>query len=269
VVRIKPLPGKPRTLSAIHPNAGIEAEYRQALDREIAEMQADLVKELTASYSSNEPRALAMDATPAQLLNSLIQRLTKKWLSRFEKLGPKLGFEFADKAAGRTDAGLKAALKKAGLTVKFTMTPAQRDAVDAVKAENVGLIKSIASEHLTDVQGILMRSVSRGRDLGGMVKELEDRYAITRRRAALIARDQNNKATAVIVRARQRELGISEAIWMHSTAGKHPRPSHVRMNGKTYLVAEGMYDPDEKRNVLPGELVNCRCLSRAVIPGLS
>jgi SPP1 gp7 family putative phage head morphogenesis protein len=114
---------------------------------------------------------------------------------------------------------------------------------------------------------MLMRSVARGRDLGGMTKEMEERYGITRRRAALISRDQNNKATAIITRVRQRELGITEAIWLHSSAGKHPRPSHVAMNGKRYLIAEGMEDPDEGRKILPGELVNCRCVSRSVIPG--
>lgn len=76
-----------------------------------------------------------------------------------------------------------------------------------------------------------MQSVGRGRDLKTLTDELEKRYGITRRRAALIARDQNNKATSVMQSARQRSVGITEGIWRHSRAGKTWRPSHVKANG--------------------------------------
>jgi hypothetical protein len=41
------------------------------------------------------------------------------------------------------------------------------------------------------------------------------------------------------------------------------------MDGKKYDVEKGMYDPAVGKFVFPGELPNCRCLSRSVIPGLS
>jgi uncharacterized protein with gpF-like domain len=63
-------------------------------------------------------------------------------------------------------------------------------------------------------------------------------------------------------------LGITEAVWLHSGGGKVPRPTHVRNNGRRYSVAEGWLDPAEGRRVFPGELINCRCVSRAVMPGL-
>ena len=76
-------------------------------------------------------------------------------------------------------------------------------------------------------------------------------------------------ATASMTRARQTELGITEAIWMHSGGGKHPRPSHLAAGkSKTkYDVKVGWYDPDVGKNIFPGELPNCRCVSRAVVKG--
>jgi uncharacterized protein with gpF-like domain len=65
------------------------------------------------------------------------------------------------------------------------------------------------------------------------------------------------------------QLGITEAIWVHSGAGKHPRPTHVAMNGKKYDVNKGMWDPAVKRWIFPGEEINCRCVSRSIIPGFS
>ncbi|MDB5605134.1 MAG: phage head morphosis protein [Bradyrhizobium sp.] len=106
----------------------------------------------------------------------------------------------------------------------------------ATVGQQVSLIKSIPSQYFTDVEGLVMRSVQTGRDLGQLTKDLQEQFGVTCRRAAFIARDQNNKATASMTRARQDELGITQAIWVHSGAGKHPRPTHVAMNGTKYDV---------------------------------
>jgi SPP1 gp7 family putative phage head morphogenesis protein len=159
-------------------------------------------------------------------------------------------------------------MKKAGFTVEWRTTPEVNDILQASVAENVSLIRSIASHHLTQVEGIVMRSVTEGRDLSALSKDLQEQLGVTRRRAALISRDQNNKITSAIERARQDELGIEEAIWLHSHGGKVPRRTHVAMDGKRYKVRQGMWDADEKKWIWPGQLISCRCRSRSVIPGI-
>jgi uncharacterized protein with gpF-like domain len=77
-----------------------------------------------------------------------------------------------------------------------------------------------------------MRSVQSGRDLVQLTKDMQEQFGVTHRRAAFIARDQNNNATAAMTRARQDELRLNEAIWVHSGAGKHPRPTHVAMQAR-------------------------------------
>ena len=166
--------------------------------------------------------------------------------------------------AKRMPPELRLALKEAGWTVEFKMTPAVRDAFNASLEENVGLIRSIPEKYLQQVEGTVMRSYSAGRDLETMVKELKQLYPAASHRAELIARDQSNKANAVVNRARQMELGITEAIWMHSHAGKNPRPDHVAANGKRYNIAEGCKISGEF--IQPGEEINCRCTSRAILP---
>ena len=84
--------------------------------------------------------------------------------------------------------------------------------------------------------------------------------------AEFIARDQANKAHAVIERAKRQELGITKAIWLHSHAGKKPRPSHLAANSKEFDVSKGMYLDGEW--VQPGELINCRCCSKSIIEGI-
>lgn len=207
----------------------------------------------------------AQDASPADTLRAAMRRMGRLWQRRLDKLAPELAAFFATAAAERASGQMASMLRKAGFTVKFSVTPTVKDILDATVGENVSLIKSIAAQHLTNIEGAVMRSVTAGRDLSTLSNELKDVYGVTRRRAANIALDQNNKATAAITRARQEELGITEAIWQHSRAGKHPRQSHLAFDGHRYDVKKGAFL--DGKWVWPGTEINCRCTSRSVIPG--
>jgi uncharacterized protein with gpF-like domain len=107
--------------------------------------------------------------------------------------------------------------------------------------------------------------------MGPLAKQLQAQYGVTKKRAALIARTQNNLATGAMDRARKLELGLTKSKWRHSHAGKEPRPTHLANDGKLYDHAKGWYDPDPKvrRYIFPGELINCKCSSITVVPGFS
>lgn len=257
-----------KVLRPIRPNAGTEAYFRRRLLQEVEDMATSVRYWLEAAYKAHPPR-MAMDAIPANELRDAMAKLSRQWLYRFDELSNWLADYFATDISERSDAALVAALRQGGFSVKFKMTPAMRDILHATVHENVALIRSIPQQYLNRVEGMVMRSVQSGRDLATLSRELQAQFGVTKRRAALIARDQNQKATSAFTRARQVELGLTEAVWQHSHAGKKPRPTHVRMNGKRYKVAEGMYDSAEGRNVFPGELINCRCTSRSVVPGFT
>jgi uncharacterized protein with gpF-like domain len=259
-----------KVLRPVHPNAGITALYRARLEGMIEEMAASYLHWLRAQYRAKPPE-MAQDATPAQELQRELRTLGKRWERRWNAAAPKLADWFAKSASRRSQAVLMRILKEAGIAVEFQRTDAMKDAFDATVFENVSLIKSIPANYHAQVTGIVMRSVAAGRDLATLAKEIEARYPVTKRRAALIARDQNNKATAVMTRARQAEVGITKAIWLHSQGGKEPRPTHLANTGKTYDPAKGWFDPDPKvrRRIWPGELINCRCVSRSVVKGFT
>jgi uncharacterized protein with gpF-like domain len=271
--------GKDIVLRPVRANAGIEVAYKKQLDRWIDAMHKSLVWWISAQYRANPPPSLAQDAgfesfrdgSPANAMRRAIHRMSRRWMKAFDKGADDLAKYFVDKAAGATDVQLRDILKKAGFTVQFKTTAEVNNAMQAAIGENVGLIKSIASEHLTQVEGLTMRHMQTGRDIGALTKDLTERYDITKKRAAFIARDQANKMTAVINRTRQNELGITQARWKHSGAGKHPRISHLAAGrdnggkGMLYDVAKGLIDGEY---IWPGQLPNCRCTSQSVIPGL-
>lgn len=252
-------------LAAIRANAGVEAAYRKKLQELIAEMSRSVIYWTRAAWNKSPPLASMAQDAAFDDLRRIMERLGKHWQKRFDKLGPELAKVFVNGATVHTEAAFTASLKNAGFAVKFSPTKASMEGYQAVLAENVGLIRSIPAEHLKAVEGDVWRAVSGGYDLKTLTDTLQSRYGVTHKRAAFIARDQSNKAKAVIEHVRRREFGITQAIWQHSGAGKEPRPSHLAADGKPYELDSGLLLDGEW--VLPGTAPNCRCTSRAVIPG--
>lgn len=269
----RPARSKPVTLRPIHPNAGIRAAYRKKLLALVDEMGKSYAHWLRSAYRENPP-AIAMDEMASNALKIALRILARRWKKRFDTAAEQLAEYFATKVEKRSRLTLQKILRDGGWSVQpdfFKNTAAVRDVMSATVAENVSLIKSIPQQFHTQVEGLVMRSVTAGRDLAPLVRDLQKQYGVTRRRAEFIALDQNNKATAAITRARYVDMGIEEAIWLHSGGGKTKRPTHVKQSGKKYNIATGWFDPDPKvrRHIQPGELINCRCVPRAVIKGFS
>jgi uncharacterized protein with gpF-like domain len=267
--------GTVKSLRPVRPNAGITAWYQRRLDRLIDKMADSVQFWVEQTYARNvesirslaQDADLAMDASPVDELVKQIRNLRRRWLRRFDRASEELARHFAKKSQDRTDADLRKILHRAGMTVEFTLTDSVRNSLKAIVQENVSLIRSIPQKYLTDVEGLVMRSVVAGRDLGPLAKELRAKHGVTKRRAAFIALDQNNKATSAVQRIRYLDVGITKGIWNHSYAGREPRPTHLANDGKEFDVAEGWYDPDPrvKEKIWPGQLINCRCTFSPVL----
>ena len=262
-----------KLLRLVHPNAGVRAAYSRQLRRLIDEMQRSTLWWLRAAYRKDEERIVAdsapgmgEDASPARMMQKVLGRLFRYWMRRWSDKARKIAEDFVRKSARHTTSSYEQAFKDAGFTVKMDPSRAQNDVVQALIAENVSLIKTIPEKYFGEVTGLVQRSISMGRDLAFLTDELEKRYKVTRRRADLIARDQANKATEAIKRVESERLGVKVGIWVHIPGKYTSRATHKAMNGKPFLLSEGMYDSEVKRKVLPGELVACQCTYRDFVP---
>lgn len=265
-----------QTLKPVAANRGVEMHYRRALQEMVAEMHGSVQYWMSSAYNKFPPRMvkqldkLAADAAPSGRVKKILDELAARWKLKFEEAAPKISEMYLKSMYNATDNSLRQALKDAGWAVKFEMTPTVRDVFTASVQENVSLITSIPQEYLQQVEGVVMRTYSAGRDLQAMEQELKKLYPEAADRVALIARDQSNKANAAVNRARQTELGITEGIWMHSSAGKTPRPSHVAAGKekRRFNLAKGCYIVEGGKGefILPGQKINCRCTWRGVLP---
>lgn len=257
----------PKELRPIYANAGLRADYRRRLEKEVRKLAQAMEWWAIAAYRKQAPR-MAQDAAPVAELERDLRRHFRNWLKKWDAFAERLAGWFGQQADATTTASLMAALKDQGFTVQFEKKRLTNAVTRSLIQENVNLIKSIASQYLTNVQGIVLRGMSFGRDVEFIRKELKKRYKITSRRAAFIARDQANKATEAIKRSRAESLGITRARWVHVPGVKTSRRTHQQMDGREYVLAEGMYDSAVGYKVKPGELPGCQCTCRFLIPEL-
>jgi SPP1 gp7 family putative phage head morphogenesis protein len=261
---IIPVPGA-RLARPVRANLGLRFLYQRSMLALIEEMSAHIEGWAAAQYVETPP-LVAADALPSVEIRKRFQEIAKRWLRRFDRQAPKIAEAYLEGQFKATDSAMRAALREAGISVRMEITPAMRDALAASLSENVALIKTIPQKYLQQVEGVILRAYANGQNLKQMIARIQKIYPKTRERAVLIARDQSNKANAVVVRARQMELGITEALWIHSHGGKVPRPDHLAANGRRYKIADGCLISGEY--IQPGEKINCRCVSRSVLPDL-
>jgi uncharacterized protein with gpF-like domain len=213
---------------------------------------------------------LAVDAAySVTYIDDVLKRWGKKWNRKFDKMAAEIAKRFTGKSFRMTETAMKAAFKQANFTVNFSPTRKSLQAFKLTVADNVGLIRNLQQDYYNRIQQDVWTSVRAGADMAALSTKLQDSYNITKRRADLISVDQNAKAKAVIETTRRQELGITKAIWQHSSAGKEPRPVHAKWGREQQVfdLSKGLYDPDEGEYVFPGQLINCRCTSRAIIEG--
>ncbi len=266
---------KIQTLRAVRPNKGIEMAYRKKLMKLIDEMQHSVKYWIEAEYKKQEPVIMADDATPADAMARALRKRFTQWQRNFSRQAKKLAEWFVRQNYKYTESAFKDAwrsyksqkfqqkLEELGFAIDLKMTPAMQNVMKSFIHENVNLIKSIPEKYFTEVEGMVMRSVRSGRDLQYLTDELEHRYGITHRRAVLIARDQNNKATEQMNRTRQMDLGIKQGIWVHASGVKEPRHSHEQANGKIFDLDKGLYI--DGKWTFPGQEINCHCMCRPII----
>ena len=258
------------TGTPLNPPDVVEAKFRAELDKMVERMQTVTRRELDKLYRSSEAPTIAMDASFSSMAARLVRELTKRFTALFVDKAGGLAKAWAEGISRQSAVGLGQSLKdvSGGVTLKTdVISGAVADVVKASIKQNVALIKSIPREYFLEIEGEVMRSIQTGRGMADLQPFLEKRYGITKRRAALIARDQTSKATAAINRARMQGLGVKKFKWLHSMGGKEPRPLHKNvLNGNVYSFDDPpVIDERTGEKGFPGQLINCRC---RMVPGI-
>ena len=252
------------------PNAAIEQRYYTALRVLIDRMTAETEHELKGLFKTpHAEEYFAQDASISSQARILTNALIARFSSLFGELSRPMAEEFAEASNKSSDFAVKSSLRQ--MSGELTLSPRTitsaplNDILNATVTENVALIRSIPAQYLGGVQQAVMRSITTGNGMQDLVPYLQKHKGITLRRARFIAQDQNKKAFQSLSFARMKRAGIHSGIWRHTSGSRHPRQTHIHMDGKEFVLTEGLYDSAVKRNVKPGELPGCACRFQPIL----
>lgn len=253
----------------VWPSIANEIAYYHALMKPIDEMGREAIEMVKAL---REPIKLATDVSPVEQIRRKLDKFATRWTGRFDTMAERAAEKFASGAWTATDNGMRASFKKAGFTIAFKPTKPMLLAFNVRVQTNVNLIKSIPQQYLKDVGQAVWGTTTTTGDMNALYERIQEIHKIADHRAALIARDQNNKAKASFENTRCAELGITEAEWQHSGGGKekYRRPTHVKAGRErtVFNILKGWFDKAVGKFIWPGTEINCRCTRRNIIPGL-
>lgn len=245
-------------------NAAVSVRYVKALASLTAQMTAQTKREILKLFETDAAAShFGQDATIASQSRILMSSLGEKFAALFAKRARPLAEAMVKDAAKTSTTALHSSLQKlsGGMSLKTSVMGGSLEEIyKASIAENVSLIKSIASEYLQKVEGSVMRSITSGNGLQDLIPALEQYEGMTHRRARNIALDQTRKAYNSINRGRMQAIGVQKFMWHHSGGGAHPREDHIEMDGKIYRFDDPpVIDQRTGERGIPGQAPNCRC----------
>lgn len=219
--------------------------FEQKLDKKL--------KDLPPKYPSDYLRAVEEAFIALPILTFSVKEATK-FVELLAKYHDRCYFKAFKKAVG---VDIKPLLNQRVFNI----------AIDKAIQTNVGLIRSIPGQLKAQLIQVIQKSASETgfnqASLSDFVNQeiteaLKGRFLVAKTRAKLIARDQTNKTVAAMSETRNRQLGITDYIWI-GVDDERERPSHVANNGLRFS-----YDtPPETGN--PGEEINCRCAAAPIV----
>lgn len=259
--------------STLNYNAALQMRYEKEIQGLVSQMTAQVERSIERFFKGElAEEYFASDASISTQAKFLTNKLTNTFESLFKKRSLAMAQRMVKGASKISKSALHSSLKElsGGLSINTGVVPSELEEVfSAIIADNVGLIKSIASEYLGKVQGAVMRSIQPGGNgLQDLVPFLKAQKGISQRKAKNLALDQTRRAFNDANSIRMQAAGIEEFEWIHSGGGAHPRQDHIDMSGKTFRFDNppviGVMYGSEVRG-FPGQVPGCRCTMRPVI----
>ena len=248
---------------AVRPPRSVEVNYRNAL-YDITDLLNSRTKELMKLIDSGAPKPEIFDT-----LTSYIRSSEEEAAREADRIAT----QFLEQAAIKNKERFENMLKTA-LNVDFLTTVSgerTKVALAGAKVTNVGLIKSISSQHWDKVLDAVNQNLA-GTLEGSLQGRLYRMGGITKRRAKMIARDQTSKAISQLNQARQSDAGITSYTWRTSEdervvgnpdglypKGNRKHNDHFIRNGKTFEWSKPPQDGH------PGDAIQCRCVAIPII----
>lgn len=250
----------------IIPSAAIESWYRSELAKVTKAMIAEYKTQL--GYVINgEPaqRLFATDATATADFTRTLNSLKQRWGRIFAAFADKIAPQFVEKTDVAATSATLHSLSVAGVNQpRATFNEAVKNTLQASVDYNHTLITNLSVEVHEKIYSSVMLSLTspnpEEQGSSGIQNALKEVGGFSDKRIDLIVRDQTSKLYSSLSDDRMRENGCEEFEWMHSSAGKVPRHTHVEKDGQIFKLNDPrLWEGPKADQGPPGWAINCRC----------
>lgn len=254
------------------PSAAIRIWYQGLLYDITDAMIEDYRTSINGTLKDSEvQRFFAQDATAASLLTAVLSRLWNKWTDVFKGFAKATAKEFVEKSDAHAKASVWASLSTAGVNEPTTAYNENvRNTLQAAQTYNNTLITGIQEDVHEKIYTAVMLSLTspnpEQQGQSGIANALAEIGGFSKNRIKLIAGDQTSKLYSSLSDERMRQNGVDEFEWMHSSAGKTPRPTHVEKDGEIFTLDDPrLWEGPKSDQGPPGWAIHCRCRKRPII----
>lgn len=260
---------------AVKPNKQAARSFNARLQQLVNAIKKDINERIVPLVRSLEPLYIGdsaiNDAWPDDIME-VFASVKNKWRSaEFAGASKSVASDFVKAMNIQNSKRFTASVKPVGVTGLdiFGDSPKLTDLLSASIADNTRLITSIPEQYLENVQSVVMSNMRAGLRPSAIVKQLQEQYGITQRRATLIARDQTSKANGELSKQRQEDAGFEYFRWSDSDDAR-VRDRHEKLSNQDIGFGKGVYrwdNPpknDKGAPIIPGQEINCRCIAQPV-----
>lgn len=226
-------------------------DYLNALDRITAKIIMPEVESILKEADKKRP-TITQDASYSDDIARMIREAK---LKINEEFSAKELSNMARRVAARGDTFNKEQVSKVFKKIlgldPIATEPWLKQEVKAFVKVNAGLIKSISTTYLSQVEQVVSSGARSGYTTKEIADEIEKRFNVSESKAAFLARDQVSKFNGDLTKLRYQNVGVNRYEW--STSGdERVRDSHVEKDGNIYSFDD---PPSDTGN--PGDDYQC------------
>lgn len=254
------------------PSAAIRIWYRNKLDSICAQMIKEYRETINKTLDTRPVKKFfTQDAAASQTFEDVLGLLDKRWKSIFKGFAKQTAKDFVSKSTAHADASTIFTMSAAGINQPTTAYNENiLNTLNAAQNFNNTLITNIQADVHEKIYSAVMLSLTspnpEQQGQSGIENALREAGGFSKERTKLIARDQTSKLYSSLMDERMEQNGVEEFEWMHSSAGKVPRQSHVDKDGEIFKIDDPrLWEGKKADQGPPGWAINCRCRRRIVI----
>ncbi len=253
-------------------SAAVRSWYQTQMDQICTAMVEDYrIAIKDALKNPNVERVFTTDASANSVFQKVLDKLNSRWSDIFRGFAKSTSKKFVDKSDDHSKASTIFSLSTAGIeqpVIKYSENVA--NTLQAAQDFNNTLITGIQAEVHEKIYNSVMLSLTspnpEEQGQSGIEAALKEIGGFTKARTKLIARDQTSKLYSALADERMEQNGVDEFEWMHSSAGKVPRQSHVDKDGMIFKINDPrLWEGKKSDQGPPGWAINCRCRRRPII----